>query len=110
MAHVHGLGDRDLNVVDIVAIPQGLENGVSESEEQNVLGGFLSKVVVDAIDLVFAENVLDLVVERARGGEIAAERLFYDRPPITLVLLGHVARAEMRDDRLVKTRPPRKSK
>src|SRR5215467_13651149 len=46
-----GLGNRDLNVVDMVAVPQRLEDAVGETQHQDVLDRFLAEKVIDPIDL-----------------------------------------------------------
>src|SRR5262245_33972605 len=44
------LGHRDLNVLDMVTIPQAFENRICESKDKKVLNGFFSEVMVDSID------------------------------------------------------------
>ena len=73
-----GFGGGDLDVVDVVAVPDGLEDAVGEAEDEDVLDGLFAEVVVDAEDLVFVEDLVDLVVERAGGLEIVAEGLLDD--------------------------------
>jgi len=48
-------------VVDVASIPDGLENGVGKSKNHDILHGFFTQIVIDAIDLVFIENVGNLV-------------------------------------------------
>ena len=50
------LGDRDLHVVDVPAVPDRLEHPVREAEGQDVLHGLLAEVVVDAEDLRLVED------------------------------------------------------
>ena len=72
------LGDRDLHVVDVLATPERLEDGVGEAEDQQVLHRLLAEVVVDAEDLRLVEGRGDRVVERARAREVVAEGLLED--------------------------------
>jgi hypothetical protein len=51
-----GLGHVDLHVVDVVAVPDGLEEAVGEAEGQDVLGRLLAEEVVDAEDLLLVED------------------------------------------------------
>ena len=51
-----GFGGGDLDVVDVVAVPDGLEDAVGEAEDEDVLDGLFAEVVVDAEDLVFVED------------------------------------------------------
>src|SRR4051795_13028541 len=67
------LGRRDLDVVDVVAVPDRLEHEVREPERHHVLDGLLAQVVIDAVVLLLAEDVLDDVLELARGLEVEDE-------------------------------------
>src|SRR5215831_3945954 len=70
----HGLGGRDLNMVDVIAIPQRLEDAVGEAQHQDVLDRFLAEEMVDPIDLIFGQHLEDPRVERLRRGEVVTER------------------------------------
>src|SRR5207247_1543227 len=48
------------------------------SEDQHVLDGLLAEVVIDPVDLVLGEGRRHHLVQRARRGEIAPERLLDD--------------------------------
>ena len=72
------LGHGDLHVVDVVAVPQRLEDGVGEAKDQDVLDRLFAQVVVDAVDLALVEDLVHLAVERLRAGQVAAERLLDD--------------------------------
>ena len=69
------LGRGDLDVVDVVAVPDRLEHVVREPERHHVLDGLLAQVVVDAEDLLLAEDARDDLLELARRLEVGAERL-----------------------------------
>ncbi len=66
MLDTNGLRGRDLHVVDVVAIPQRLDNVIGEAEDHNVLHGFFAQVMVYPIDLIFVENLFEIFVELAR--------------------------------------------
>ena len=71
------LGHRDLHVVDVVGVPDRLEQLVGEAQRQQVLHRLLAEVVVDAEDRVGREDALDDVVELAgalRGRARTASR------------------------------------
>ncbi len=70
-----GLGDGDLHVVDVAAVPHRLEDGVGEAQGQDVLDRLLPQVVVDPVDLVFLEDLVQGGVEPVGTGQVAAERL-----------------------------------
>ena len=73
-----GLGHRDLDRVDVAAVPDRLEQPVAEAEDRQVLDGLLAEVMVDPIDLVLVEDLGDLAVQGARRLEVVAERLLDD--------------------------------
>ena len=90
-----GLGDRDLDVVDELSVPDRLEDAVREPQREHVLDRFLAEVVVDAEDLLLGEVLADQGGQLARGGEVVAERLLDDqaRPAFGLATL-----ADLLDD------------
>jgi hypothetical protein len=47
-----GLFERDLNVVDVVTVPSGTEEGVTKSKNENVLDHLLAKIVIDTEELI----------------------------------------------------------
>src|SRR5207249_11045142 len=59
-------------------LPQRLEDRVRESEHEQVLDRLLPEVVVDAVDLLLAEDGAELAVEGPRALVIASERLLDD--------------------------------
>lgn len=56
-------GDGDLDVVDVVAVPEGFENSVGKAKNQQVLYGFFAQVVIDAVNLFLVKYVMNIVVE-----------------------------------------------
>src|SRR5207244_12179589 len=76
--HAEGIGHRDLDVVDVVPVPDRLEEGVGEAEDREVLDGSLAEVVVDAEDVRLVERRVQRRVERARRLEVPAEGLLDD--------------------------------
>jgi hypothetical protein len=73
-----GFGGGDLDVVDVVAVPDRLEDAVGEAEDEDVLDGLFAEVVVDAEDLALGEDGVDLAIEFLGGFEVVAEGLFDD--------------------------------
>ncbi len=73
-----GFGNGDLHVVDVGGIPQWLVKCVGEAQCHQILHRFLAEIVVDAENLLFAEDLADRVVELRRGSEVAADRLLDD--------------------------------
>ena len=104
VANVDILGHRDLHMVHVVAVPDGLENGVAKAEEQDVLRGLLPQIVVNAVDLVFLEDGMEGMVEPLRGGQIMAKRLLDDDAPPCVRLVIHMHRAQAFGDGRVERR------
>src|SRR5437870_6810224 len=53
---------RDLYMIDVTPVPDRLENGVVKPENHDVLYGLLTQVVINAVDLVFAQHTSNLPV------------------------------------------------
>ena len=79
------LGGSDLNVIDVVAVPDRLEQDVGEPQCHQVLDRLLAQVVVDAEDLRLLEDLEQLGIELACRSEVVAERLL-DHDPRARVL------------------------
>ena len=62
-------------MVDVVAVPDRLEQPVGEPQREDVERGLLAEVVVDPEDLVLVEDPVDDLVQLPGGLEIGAERL-----------------------------------
>ena len=93
------LGDRDLHVIDVAAIPDRLEDSVGETECENILDRFLAEIMVDAIDLLFVDDLADRAVQGDRRRQIVAEGLLdHDAPPLVAFLLGEAGRAKLLDN------------
>jgi hypothetical protein len=69
------LGHRDLDVRDVVPVPDRLQEGVGEAEEEQVLDRVLAQVVVDAEDRRLLEGIVQRSIERPSRFEVAAEGL-----------------------------------
>ncbi len=78
VGHVEILTHRDLHRRDELPIPDGLEDRVRETQVEDVLDRHLPEEVVDPIELRLVDDRVQLLVERARGREIVAERLLDD--------------------------------
>ncbi len=92
------LGARDLDVVDVVPVPDGLEHHVREPERHDVLDRLLAQVVVDAEDLALAEHAVDDLLELAGGVQVGAERLLDDAAHIRLLVAVQARGLDLLDD------------
>mmetsp|Transcript_13518 Transcript_13518/g.22103 ORF Transcript_13518/g.22103 Transcript_13518/m.22103 type:complete len:236 (+) Transcript_13518:548-1255(+) len=72
------LGEVNLHVADVLAIPQGLEHDVAEAQHGEVLDELLAQVVVDAVGALLGELGGERSGERAGGFEVAPEGLLHD--------------------------------
>ena len=98
MPYADLFGHRDLDRVDVIAVPQGFEDGVGKAREQDVLHGLFAQVMVDAIDLVFDDHFVQLQVEFPGGSQVGTEGLFdHDASPAA-VFLELVGSIQVRND------------
>ena len=93
---LEGFGNVDLDVGDVLPVPDGLEQAVREAKRKDVLGRLLAEEVVDAEDLPLVEHLLHHSVERLGALEVGAERLLHDDPGP----LREAGLAQCLDDRL----------
>ena len=94
-----GLRRRDLDMVDVLAIPQRLEQAVGEAQRHDVLDRFLAEEMVDPIDLMLLQRLQDLGIERLGRRQIVAERLLDHDPAPLAVVFRHQARGAEPGDR-----------
>ena len=67
-------------MVDVVPVPNGLEQPVGKAKRQDVLRRFLPQEVVDAEHLLLAEDLVHAGVEGLGTGQVGAEGLLHDDP------------------------------
>ena len=56
MLDADGFRRRDLDVVDLLAVPQRLEQAVGEAQRHDVLHRFLAEEMVDPVDLMLLQR------------------------------------------------------
>ena len=69
------LGDSDLHVVDVRAVPQRLKQDVGETQRHEVLHGFLAEIVIDPENVALEKHRADNIVDRRRALAISPDRL-----------------------------------
>ena len=89
-------------MVDVVAVPNRLENRIGKPQHQDVLHRLLAEVVVDAIDLLFVEDAVQRVVELVGTSGIAAERFFDHDPPGAIFFVGQSTSTQPRNGFFIK--------
>ena len=82
------LGHGDLHVVDVLVVPQRLENAVGKPQHQQVLHGLLAQIMVDAVGLMFVEARAHGGVHRPGTFQVAADRLLDDHARERTLLVG----------------------
>ncbi len=92
------LRGRDLDVVYVIPVPDGLEYHVGKAKRQDVLDRLLSQVVVDPVDLVLAEDVVDGGVQLMGGPLVYAEGLLHHYPPPGRVRASELRPAQLAHD------------
>ncbi len=63
-------------MIDVVIVPERLEQAIGETADQNVLHRLLAQVMVDPVNLLLAHDLEQAPIELNRTGQIGAERLF----------------------------------
>src|ERR1041384_4527117 len=83
----------DLYVIHVAAVPDRLEHRIREKKHHDVLYGFLTEIVVDAVDWPPVQYLVDALIELARSVEVGTEGLFDDhsRALLTVSFLGSQA-------------------
>ncbi len=79
-AHPLGLGHGYLDVVDVMAVPDLLENTVAKAQDHEVADRFLAQIMVDAEDLAFVQILVQAVVDCPRALQIHTDRLLHHDP------------------------------
>ena len=86
MLNVAGFCYCNLYVVDVIAVPDGLENSIRKPEHQNILNGLLTKIMVYAVDLRFVKTPVDFVIQFNGTLQVFAEWFFDDQLNLLLRL------------------------
>ena len=72
------LGHRDLHALDVVVVPDGLEQRIGKAHDEQVLYRLFAEKMVDAKNAGFVEDIVQRRVECLSGCEIAAKRFLND--------------------------------
>ena len=93
-------GHGDLDVVDVVRVPDRVEQLIGEAQRQDVLHRLLAQVVVDAKDRILGKDAVDYFVEIAGTVQVVTERLLDDNPaPAVVVSSGQPGLVQLLADR-----------
>src|ERR1035437_380505 len=93
------LGNRYLDVIDKVAVPDRLKDAVAKTKHQNVLNGFLAEIMIDAIDLTFFYQLQQIGIKTFCRFEIASKRLFINEsPPVAILLFSKAVTDDLAGD------------
>ena len=82
-----GFGIGDLYMIDVTAVPDRLEDGVIEAEDHDVLHRLFAQIVIDAVNLIFLQDCLDLPIQGFGRFHIVSERFLDYYPAPVFVLL-----------------------
>ena len=77
----------ELDIVNIFVVPQRFEHAVGKAEGEQILHGFLTEVMVDAVDLAFIPVPENGFIQIERGLQVGAKGFFDNNalPAITLL-------------------------
>ncbi len=96
-------------MIDVLVVPNRLEDAVGEPHDHQVLHRLLAEIVIDAEDLLLAEHLADLIVQRASRCMVAPDRLFHNNAsqivdqPVLLEIGGNVAKQSGRHSQIEST-------
>ncbi len=68
----------DLHAFDMIAVPERLQNGIGEAEEDHVMNRLLPQVMIDAENRFLVESREQDAIERQCRNEVVSERFFDD--------------------------------
>ena len=77
--HADSLGEGDLDIVDVLVVPQRFENHIGETDRRDVLHHLFTQIMIDTEDLIFIKRLAQLRVQCIRRFEIPPERFLYDQ-------------------------------
>src|SRR5215470_11845157 len=69
---------RNLDALDLVAIPERLQERVRKAKEDHVVHGLFAQIMVDAEDGILIKGREQYPIEFLRRGPVMSERLFDD--------------------------------
>src|SRR5207237_6572073 len=68
----------NLDVIDVVPVPERREDRVCKAQHKDVLRCFLPQKVIDSVGLFFAKGIANDAIELSRLREIRPEPVFND--------------------------------
>ena len=80
MSNPDRLADRNLHMIQVVPVPQGLENRVRKAECQQILRRFFAQVVIVPKHLPLVEDSVDRVGQTTGDSLVATEGLLHNHP------------------------------
>src|SRR5437764_630548 len=61
---------RNLHAVNVATVPDWLKDAISQAEDEDVLHGLLTQIMVDTIDLLFFEDLANLTIQLMCRSEV----------------------------------------
>ena len=90
----HGFCGSDLNMVNILPVPNRLENTVAKSERHNILYRFFPEIVINSVNLVLIEHFFELLIQGTGRLVIMPKGFLNDHtPPMSILFADEVTRS-----------------
>ena len=86
----YGFGHGDLHMVDVLRLPDRLEQNVGKAHGHQVLHRLFAQVMVDPVNLRFVEILSQGGIQSARADQVAAKGFFQNDPAPRVGDLVHV--------------------
>ena len=82
--NTHGLGNRDLNMINAGVIPLCIDKSIGKTQGQQVLHCFFAKIMIDSINPFFFEVLSNGLVHFFAAVEVSTDGLFEHDPRILI--------------------------
>src|SRR3546814_18020694 len=96
--HAHLLRHRNLDIIDVITVPQRFKQRISKTEGQDILYRFLTEVMVYAVYLLLLECPPQQLVKRYGRLLVVTER-FLDNNPVRPRYIGKLVFVNIRGRR-----------
>lgn len=67
---------NDLDVANMLSVPNGVKNFVTEPKYKEIVDNFFSQIMIDTEDLIFAPMAIKCLLQLPRAFQVVTERLF----------------------------------
>ena len=92
----------DLHMINVMPIPQRFENQIIKAQYQQILHCFLANVMINAVNLVFAQMLFQTLLQQLGGGQIVSKGFFNHHASPTIMFTKQLFRCQTFGDGSIK--------